>query len=1061
MRIFFKIIRYTFLFCVALSLSIYIFVRFYEDEIKQDIVDELNLRLNHKIEHVEIGIDFLYSFPSIKIQLKNLVLVENFAGKRQKSFEVGYLNFKFSIYDLFRENYRVSALEFKNAVVHLRADKNGKIQRIFKRSKKKRKFSLHLRNVLISNVELYYTNEYNHDDLFLTLDNASLLGTFDRKLYRMKLKASGIVHRFYKKSYNFAKESPFELNSLINIFPNAQFYEFKNTHINIGSNHYYLNGNIKKIKDHQQYLKFTITGMRNRLVSLVKLIPKSVKSVFNQYKVDGDVDFSMQVDGVSGLGKKPKITVFFNVKNGTISKDSLKQKLTNLKLNGEYSNGKNRTRKTTYLKVQNLSANYRNTHLSADFFLKNFDNPRISMQFNSEASITDLLDFYQNDVINTFDGNVNINASMDAAISEFSSVKLLQNSTLKGDFYLNNANFSGFGKNLQLGEIKSSVRFLKNHLIVDSLLANLNSDMPFQLKGFIDNLYNVLAGKSDSTKLVWNISLDTLDLKKLITLDFVKSGINKSKDSLKTATKLSPNWYFDLALGVDTLIYHDVLFTKVRAGLLYGNRLFQIKNLKFNFLGGKVKYNGNLNTDDKSFQGTLDAKYQYLDVEKLIKKIRSVLNHVNRDLLNRETKSSSVYTFLDALPENLKLNFKVKAKSAFYGTDSIKDLQTLFVIEKKGVKIKNFNCEYLEGDINVRANVFRTNDENVRVHARIIADYDDISLENFFNRLNNLKKYGIGATDSTNKSGGGSLALPEYLWLDFVLQSKLLYYKKVKLNDFYSNFNIRRSLANIRQIKFNAFDGSISLNGQLTEKNDSTYKTQLSLAISKLSLQKFLFAFDGFDRDGLNPKNLSATLEAKIRLASALDFDFKPIFESSQIGLDYELRDFQLKEHPVVRKLLGFLKSEKTDTVFFETVHGEVFVNDGRLYFPPTQMNNNITNLKVWGVVDPGKQSNFILKVSLLKFLFANNSRRKNQIKAHKLKNSSDLNVYLKYYTRNDTSKVWYEKKSHAIAFSSRLGKASAIVRQQIIAQDKVFQPSWYHKRINRKGNSLLKSSAD
>ena len=130
-----RIVRFFWRFLIFILVTItllggtgFIIGYFYQDEVKEYIVGELNKQLNTEIIVDGKDIDFtvLKNFPLASVNFKNVKALEAIQSKKKDTlFAAGEISLQFNIIDVFKKNYRIKRVEVDDANLKIRIDKEG------------------------------------------------------------------------------------------------------------------------------------------------------------------------------------------------------------------------------------------------------------------------------------------------------------------------------------------------------------------------------------------------------------------------------------------------------------------------------------------------------------------------------------------------------------------------------------------------------------------------------------------------------------------------------------------------------------------------------------------------------------------------------------------------------------------------------------------------------------------------------------------------------------------------------------------------------------------------
>ena len=111
---------YCYFFISAIGIGI---AHFYEDEIEQIAVQNINKQLRTPIEVQDIEFSLIKKFPYASLELKNLVILDGFQEDTLLQVEKFFL--KLNALDLYKKSYALQKLELHNGFARISFNEEG------------------------------------------------------------------------------------------------------------------------------------------------------------------------------------------------------------------------------------------------------------------------------------------------------------------------------------------------------------------------------------------------------------------------------------------------------------------------------------------------------------------------------------------------------------------------------------------------------------------------------------------------------------------------------------------------------------------------------------------------------------------------------------------------------------------------------------------------------------------------------------------------------------------------------------------------------------------------
>jgi AsmA protein len=179
-----KIIKYLVLtvsiIIILIIGSLFSLAKYYNNEIKNIALKEINQQLNQPIAADKISLNAFSQFPFISLEFTNFKIQNPISIKDTLIFsEKGFLNF--DIYDLWDKNYKVRKLILNTGFLNISIDKKGNNNyTIFKESTDTltNEFNFGLDQVVFENFNIIYSNVLLKQDYNFLIETSKFKGAF-------------------------------------------------------------------------------------------------------------------------------------------------------------------------------------------------------------------------------------------------------------------------------------------------------------------------------------------------------------------------------------------------------------------------------------------------------------------------------------------------------------------------------------------------------------------------------------------------------------------------------------------------------------------------------------------------------------------------------------------------------------------------------------------------------------------------------------------------------------------------------------------------------------------
>ena len=164
MRIVKKIFISIIVIFVLIITAGFVFAYFFEDEVNELFVRQVDKHLETKIDVKKINFSVLNNFPNASVEFAEVVAFspqginkKSFKNRRSDTlFTAKTFIFEFNIVDIIKKNFNIHKINIKNGMLYLAVDNNGNDNYHFFKSNKSndQSFNIKLKQIKLSNVSV-------------------------------------------------------------------------------------------------------------------------------------------------------------------------------------------------------------------------------------------------------------------------------------------------------------------------------------------------------------------------------------------------------------------------------------------------------------------------------------------------------------------------------------------------------------------------------------------------------------------------------------------------------------------------------------------------------------------------------------------------------------------------------------------------------------------------------------------------------------------------------------------------------------------------------------------
>ncbi|MCK4990638.1 MAG: AsmA family protein, partial [Bacteroidales bacterium] len=379
-------------------------VKFYGDDLKAFVMEQINHRLDSKVDVDEITVKVFQKFPNTSIQLKNVTIwsTHNFSARgfngpgADTLLSAKSINVSFNLLGLVRKKYNIRQLEIREGILHLYTDLNGEVNyQIFSGNDRKQKEAtpVNLSSLRITDFSLVLNNQVKQLISTGTLKRIDLNGRFSKRNTQLKGSLSGWLGEISTKEILYASNR--EVEAELNLDVLDSLYTIKSGQLQLDRIVADMDGHFILHPGQGVALDLFAAARNLELHEVLDLLPSEISKPLLGIKGNGNLELYSRITGMVSSTLAPKIEADFQTSNANLSWDILPFSVKNLNLSGSYSNGGEFNPVTTSLTIESLSAEVGTDHLSLNGQIHNFYDPDFDFKLKGDIHPEQWLRWYE------------------------------------------------------------------------------------------------------------------------------------------------------------------------------------------------------------------------------------------------------------------------------------------------------------------------------------------------------------------------------------------------------------------------------------------------------------------------------------------------------------------------------------------------------------------------------------------------------------------------------------------------------------------------------------------
>lgn len=706
-RILWRFLIFFFILFVLLIGSGFVIGYYYQSEVKEYIIGELNKQLNTQIIVDGKDIDFtvLKNFPYASVDFKNVKALEATNNSTKDTlFKAGKISFQFNIVDIFKKNYHIKKIEIDKVDLKVRIDKNGNDNFHFWKASSdtaNTSFAFALEKIILNQVQLSYKDAKAKQNIDVLINKSKLSGNFSEKQYALETVSDLFVNLIKVDSTNYLRKKNIHAEVAIEVDNTKQSYKINDGKIKIENLLFGIVGSI--LNNNDPSLNLSIHGKDMDIKSVLSLIPNKHKGKINDYKSDGEFYFNATVQGQFSKNKTPHIKADFGINNAVITQIKENIFLQNVNLKGHYSNGNTENNEPSMLTLIPFSATIKQGTIAGELSLLNLKNPSFTGKIKGNISLEELQRFVKIDTVERVTGELKIDATFDGEGKSISSEKY-ENVSTSGDLTITDMNMKMKNNILEFTKINGNFKFDNNDLAINNVTGNISSS-DFELKGFIRNMIGYLLKENQDITIEATLNSKNINLNEILANKEVEETEQKLKKNYKL--KFSEHINVNLNSEIQHLEFRKFTATNIKGLIKLTNKKLVLDPITLNTMNGTITTSGLIDgSDSTQLLVTCFSEIAKINITKLFESFENFNQTAITDknikgiatakvqfaaVLSPELKMDmkKLYAGVDMTIDNGELN-NVESMKSLSRFIELKDLENVrFSTLKNQIEIKN------------------------------------------------------------------------------------------------------------------------------------------------------------------------------------------------------------------------------------------------------------------------------------------------------------------------------------------------------------------------------------
>ena len=974
----------------ALAAIAFIVVSTQQERIVNLAVAKLNQHFKGELTIGESSISLFRHFPHVSVVLHEGRFYADKTKQGSPITQFDELYIGFSVPDLLKQDLKVNKISVHGGKMDIIQETDGSINLLEAESSTDTTASdqasaIHLEQVTFQNLAVSFLDKATGRKFNSHIEE--LLSTIDMDSDRVVLSLNSFMKLDVVSATDSTSFRDKELR--VNLAADYKFrtkiFEIFSCNLKLHEAGFNVSGraNLSDTTD----VNFHIKGDRQDFNLFTAFLSNDLKEKLKPFQYDGKLHFEAFIRGKIAEGKMPLVEATFGCDDAWFLNTEANKKVDKLRFKGFFTNGHDRSLKTSEVHILNAHARPEKGIFKGHFVVRDFTNPQAVVKMSSQLELKFLGEFFGIQDLKQMTGTI----KLDMDFKELHNITLPEESLnklkegIQSKLVVENLSFKipGYPHAVENMNIRAEMR--DGRVTVDSAFLTIG-DSDIKLSGSMSDLRAFLRDHDKKVNFMLNVGSKQLKLSKLLSYD----------------TALAKQWNdeiqgFNIRLAFETTVRELLNPSPLPRGT------FVMKNLRGSFknyahtikdLSATVMiddtllrlrdFNGLIDSSDFNFKGKVSNYHLWFDDIKKGKTqiafdfksgrfaLRDVFTKAVRTYLPRGYRREQLSNVWVRAKIDLKYdtNFRfAKAKLSNVSADLKNHNLKLRNISggiKYGSKILSFDT--LRGmignsDFDIALKYyFKGIDRNNNAVANSLTvksqflDIDEISHYDLTPKKVTFKIDSTGAkvpvlVDSSQHAQAFNIFMIPFSDFNAQINIGKMKYNRLWVKDMNMKLTMIKDEQSIRidTLTMHIAGGNVAMRGKFNGSNPQRIFFRSRIKFNQVDLEKMMLKLDHFGQDVVINKNVKGTLNGEIKSYVQVHPNLVPIMSNTKAEINMRIYNGSLVDFAPMQAMAGYFKDKNLRLIRFDTLSNKLTFINGVLDIPVMDINSSLGYIQLSG----------------------------------------------------------------------------------------------------------------
>ena len=972
-------------------------------------VDELNKRFPGELTVGSSDISLFQNFPYVSIGLNNVQFYPDKQPGARPIYAAERLYMGFSLPDILKQRYRVKALVLKNGYLDLLEEPGGQLNIVeathmttdtpATTQKSASDLDLDIKKLVLKNITVSYFDKEKRQHLVTHIDRIQSSFRDDLRFVDAQLDGKMLTDYTRTGDTTFFRHKHIETDIRFSYEKATRLLKLSEGRIKLEEAVFSISGTADLL--HDNLVDFKFSGDKPDFKQLFAFAPESLAKELKHFRYDGDLSFDGRIKGNLGGGRQPLIELSFACKNAWLHNMTANRKLDSLAFKGYYTNGPGHCLQTSELRLLDMNARPGKGVFRGNFVMRDFTDPKIMMQVNSDLELEFIGDFLNIKDLQRITGHINLKMNFKELVDFTSPEKELSELTkgIQSELKVTNLTFRVPNYPYTIEHLNLHANMKGGFVLLDTLDFTLGQS-DFHLDGSLTDLPALFHQQEKPVVVKLNARSNKMALKELLHLDeeihdlrlglSLETSVNELRnpnplpkgsfriENFGAAFKNYPHALHDFG-GQLTINDTALLLRNFTGGIDSSDIRFSGRVIDYALWFEKVKRGRTQIAFDWKSQrfalhdllGKTSASYIPKDYQhevasgvwlrsKIDLRYDSIFRFANIHIANISGTLQQHPIRLDSISGNIKL-----------GTDDFVKIDTL----RGRIGNSDFN---LSMRLYAGKDTIRRKKENFLQFDSKLLDADQLSNYVATAQAAEQEELSVLRTDDSATTTPAATQAPaaraetfnvfRIPFLDFNAAVTIgrLRYHRLGIKNLATTIRMTASQQlYLDTLNLDIAGGNIGARAHFNGADPNKIYLKSRIRVRDINLQKLLLKADYLGQDYVINKNIQGTLSGEIRSYVQVHPDLTPLIDKCEAQLNVEIRNGLLMNFAPMQAMSAYFSDKNLKMVRFDTLRNVLTFKDGALTIPGMNINSSLGFMEISGTQSLDMHMEYFVRVPL------------------------------------------------------------------------------------------------